>query len=266
MLTEVAVDKALTDSRQYTLSSNTQFSTAMELKTQEGDVVTLSFQNADTYEGTQEQDNYKDGSAVSAISSTATAASQYSMAVQGDLTDNELVAIQELSGKIAPIVEKFFSGVDLDLQESAQDLAKSLGTVQEINIALSKTVSQTVSVSSQSSADLQKAGKIDLPQSDAEVTQADYPKVRNLQALAAAVVTSEFKSQATQFKSSEPILRSLGDLLTFIRDQFGTVLKPLSAIGADFPETPESSKPRDPSPQKVASKETAPTDSTTESV
>ena len=265
MLTEVAVDKALIDSRQFTLSSNAQFSTAMELKTQEGDVVTLSFQNADTYEGTQGQDNYKDSSSVSAISSTATAASQYSMSVQGDLTDNELAAIQELSGKIAPIVEKFFSGADINLQESAQDLVKSMGTVQDINIALSKTVSQTVSVSSQSSTDIQTAGNIDLPQSDAEVTQADYPKVRNLQALAAAVVTSEFKNQAAQFKSSEPILRSLGDLLTFIRDQFGSVLKPLSALGADFPEAPESSKPSDPSLAKLTSEETAPADSTTKS-
>jgi len=265
MLTEVAVDNALVDSRQFTLSSSAQFSTAMELKTQEGDVVTLSFQNADTYEGTQEQDNYKDGSSVSAISSTATAASQYSMTVQGDLTDNELAAIQELSGKIAPIVEKFFSGADLDLQESAQDLAKSLGTVQEINIALSKTVSQTVSASRQSTTDLPTTRNIDLPQSDTEVTQADYPKVRNLQALAAAVVTSEFKNQAAQIKSSESILRSLGDLLTFIRDQFGSVLKPLSTLGADFPEAPESSKPRDPSLEQLASKETAPADSAIES-
>ncbi len=242
MLTEVAVDKALIDSRQFALSSSAYYSTDMELTTQEGDVVTLSFQNAETYEGTEEQETYEDGSSVSEISITAAAASKYAIEVQGDLSDEELAAIEELSAKVAPIVEKFFSGAELDLEESALNLAESLGVIKEINLELEKTVTQSVSVASQSFSDLETAGNIDFIEGNTEVSGVDYSQVRNLRALADAVVTAEFQNQAAQFKSSEPILRSLGDLLTFIRNQFGSVLKPLSALGADFPEAPEPSK------------------------
>ena len=255
MLTEVAVDNALIESRQYALSSSAYYSTDMELTTQEGDVVTLSFQNAESYEETQYQENFEDGSSISAISTTASAASQYSMEIQGDLSDEELAAIEELSAKVAPIVEKFFSGAELDLEESAVDLAESMGVVQELKLELEKTVTKTVSVANQDFSGLETGNNVDLIEGNVEAPGVDYAKVRNLKALADAVVTSEFQNQAAQIESSEPILRSLGDLLTFIRNQFGSVLKPLSALGADFPETPDSPEFPDQAPEPSAPKE-----------
>ncbi|QPJ65083.1 MAG: hypothetical protein G3M78_06655 [Candidatus Nitrohelix vancouverensis] len=238
MLAEITAYNPNTDSKQVSHSIETFFSSELELKTQEGDVVTLSFQNAEYFGETQTQGTGDSDSTVSAISVEAAAAAQYALEIQGDLNDEELAAIQELSSKVAPIVEQFFNNAELDEEAIATDLAKSLGVVNELTLVLEKTVTRTATV--QSASYPETASDLDVLEGSEVDGGPDLSQVRDLQSLASAVADAQFRNQAAQSAATESILRSLGDLLAFIRKQFGAVLEPLSTVKEEFPDTPDT--------------------------
>ena len=90
----------------------------ISLQTSEGDIVTLGF----TDEQSLSQIHGKSGSEVETvreISSIAHAASTFSQVVEGELNEDELVAIQKLAEKIEPIAKEFLSSdpEELDVEQ-----------------------------------------------------------------------------------------------------------------------------------------------------
>ena len=192
------------------------FSTDLTLKTQDGDRVKLSFDNQQSQSQTQSQTEFSDGVIVQEISTVAVAASQYSLAVEGDLSEEELEAIRKLASEITPIAQRFFAQSEFDQEDVLNRLESSLGALEEIELSLEKIVTETFAFQSVGSAPAAVEGQ-----------GIDPATIRDIPALVSAVVESEFSNQAVKFSNSHTILRSLGDLIEFLRDRVGEFTTPL---------------------------------------
>ena len=95
-ISEVSTQYPAFDRRSYSASISLAFATDLSLRTEEGDLVNISFQNEQSLTESESQTRFADGVAIREISSVAVAASRYSISVQGDLNDEELEAIQRL--------------------------------------------------------------------------------------------------------------------------------------------------------------------------
>ena len=92
------------------------------LQTSEGDVVTLSFADKQNLSNSYGEVQFEDGPTINEISSVARAASEYSQVVEGDLNEDELVAIQKIAAHVAPIAREFLSSDPEEL-----DVEKAIG-------------------------------------------------------------------------------------------------------------------------------------------
>ena len=84
----------------------------LSLRTAEGDTVQLSFANEFNFSGSRSETATEEG-VIQEISTVAQAAAQYSLAVEGDLNEDELSAIQALAERIDPIATEFFQSRQL---------------------------------------------------------------------------------------------------------------------------------------------------------
>jgi hypothetical protein len=204
------------------------YSTDLTLKTQEGDRVKISFDNQRSQSQTQSQTEFSDGVIVQEISTVAVAASQYSLTVEGDLSEEELEAIRKLASETAPIAQRFFAKSEFDQEDVLNRLQSSLGALEEIELSLEKTVTETFAYQTVSSTPAavegQRVGEL-LPPAEGE--GIDPATIRDIPALVSAVVEAEFANQAVKFSNSHTILRSLGDLINFLRDRVGEFTTPL---------------------------------------
>ena len=66
---------------------------------------------------------FEDDPTVNEISSVARAASEYSQVVEGDLNEDELIAIQKIAAHVEPIAREFLSSdpEDLDVEKGDRD-------------------------------------------------------------------------------------------------------------------------------------------------
>ena len=78
------------------------FSSELSLRTQEGDLVNLSFDGEQSLSESHAQTLTQDNGTVQEFSSVARAAASYSLTIQGDLNEEELAAINKLAAEIAP--------------------------------------------------------------------------------------------------------------------------------------------------------------------
>jgi hypothetical protein len=213
--------------------------------------VKISFDNQQSQSQTQSQTEFSDGVVVQEISSVAVAASQYSLTVEGDLSEEELAAIRKLASEVAPIAQRFYAQSEFNQEDVSNRLGASLGALEEIELSLEKTVTGTFAYQSVTTAPAQVAGQpVEqlLPPADDE--GIDPATIRDIPALVSAVVEAEFANQAVEFSNSQTILRSLGDLINFLRDRVGEFTAPLQyaklinnetlpkAVSTDNPSSP----------------------------
>ena len=92
------------------------------LQTSEGDVVTLSFADKQNLSNSYGEAQFEDDQTVNEISSVARAASEYSQVVEGDLNEDELIAIHKITAHVEPIAREFLSSDPEDL-----DVEKAIG-------------------------------------------------------------------------------------------------------------------------------------------
>lgn len=228
-ISEVSVQNPAFDRRSYLVSASVAFATDLTLKTKEGDLVELSFQNEQSLTESETQTRLADDVAIREISSVAVAASRYSISVQGDLNAEELNAIQRLVDEIGPIARDFFSSGEFDFENATEALAGSLGVLDDIQLELERVITATFSTQAFSSGTPAPAidpGNIESAGPLAEPIDAD--KIRNISDLIFSAIEAEFESQAAQLPKGESILRSLNDLVLFLQEQLGEFLQPLN--------------------------------------
>ena len=167
----------------------------MSFQTSEGDVVTLGFADEQSLSQPHGAVQFEDGQVVQEISSVAQAASTFSKVVEGDLNEDELVAIQKLAAKIEPIAKDFLSS---DPEE--------FNVGQTVDMVLPDVVSA-------------ETGALDF----------DVENIRELPTLVSATVDAGFEKQfqALNETSRALIVSSLSELMQFFREKVIQVLDPL---------------------------------------
>ena len=167
----------------------------MSLQTSEGDVVTLSFANEQTLSQPHSEVQLEGDQTVQEISSVAQAASTIYQVIEGDLNEDELVAIQKLAAKIEPIAKDFLSSNP-----------EELNIEQAVDIALPDAVSV-----------------------EAEASDFDVENIRQLPTLISATIDAGFEKQfqALNETSRGLIVNSLSELMQFFREKVVQVLEPL---------------------------------------
>ena len=215
--------------QQLNSSAAVGFSVASELnvRTQEGDLVSLSFSNEQSLSESRTQTQSEEFGSFQEISTTAKAASNYSISVQGDLNEEELSAINKLASEISPIASEFFSSGEFDFDDSGDILAANLGVLQEVEISLERTIVAAFSASAFTQ--LPEGESREVPQ-DAALNNPslDTEGIRDFSALVQATFDAVFEAEAETVPETDAILRSLNDLLGFIRQRLGETFGPKS--------------------------------------
>ena len=225
---EISAQTPVFDRYNYSASVQASFSGGLSLKTEEGDLVELSFANEQFFAGSESQTTTGDDGAVKEISSLAAAASRYSLTVQGDLNEEELDAIQRLVEQVGPIARGFFAQAEADLEGIAGVLAGSLGVLTEIELELERAITTTFSFQEISSNKPIETSDLGTAESGGFSREPiNTGAIRNLPELVFAAVEAELEAQAAQLPKEEIILRSLNDLMRLLQEQLGQFLSPL---------------------------------------
>jgi hypothetical protein len=205
-------------------------SSELNLKTSEGDLVSLSFAGEQSLSESSTQTRTQENGAIQEFSSVARAAASYSLTVQGDLNAEELAAINKLAEEIAPLAREFFANGELNLEDSANVLANNLGVLQEVELALERTVVATFATRTVTRLPEEGGDITDIAANQAQELETDG--IRDFPALVQATLDAVFESEAGQVPEQDSILRSLNDLLSFIRDRLGEFFNPPTGLAA----------------------------------
>ena len=200
------------------------------LQTSEGDVVTLSFADKQNLSNSYEA-QFEDDQTVNEISSVARAASEYSQGVEGDLNEDELIAIQKIAAHVEPIAREFLSSdpEELDAEKAIGILTGDHEITEEVGIALGTAIVKTLGLESSS-----QVNPDNLVQSESITVEAENPdinieNIRQLPELSSAAVNAELQKQFQTLNESSKalIVSSLNDLKQFFREKVSQVLEPL---------------------------------------
>ncbi|MBT7522555.1 MAG: hypothetical protein HN646_09805 [Nitrospina sp.] len=257
-MTSEIVESNLQAIQQLKSSSVVGYSVASELnvRTQEGDLVSLSFSNEQSLSESRTQTQSEEFGTFQEISTEAKAVYSYSISVQGDLSEEELEAINKLAAEISPIASEFFSSGEFDFDESGDVLVANLGVLQEVEISLERVIVAAFSTSTFTQLPQGEGGLV--PQ-DVEAalnnpaSSLDTEGIRDFPVLVQATFDAVFEEEAAKFPETDSILRSLNDLMNFIRQRLSETygsesveLPPEAPITSDGvidvvePDSPES--------------------------
>jgi len=122
------------------------------LQTGEGDVVTLSFADKQNLSSSYNESQFEGDPTVQEISSVARAASEYSQVVEGDLNEDELVAIHKIAAHVEPIAREFLSSDSegLDVEKAIGILTGDHEITEEVGIELGNAIVKTLGLESSS--------------------------------------------------------------------------------------------------------------------
>ena len=239
-------------------SSVVGYSVASELnvRTQEGDLVSLSFSNEQSLSESRTQTQSEEFGSFQEISAEAKAVYSYSIYVQGDLSEEELEAINKLAAEISPIASEFFSSGEFDFDESGDVLVANLGVLQEVEISLERVIVAAFSTSTFTQLPQGEGGLVPPDVEEAlnnPASSLDTEGIRDFPALVQATFDAVFEEEAAKIPETDSILRSLNDLMNFIRQRLSETygsesveLPPEALITSDGvidvvePDSPES--------------------------
>ncbi len=229
-LSEIGFQNNSLEQKSILASVGATYSSELSLKTREGDVVNLSFGGEQSLSESRTETITQDNETLQEFSSVARAAASYSLTVQGDLNEEELAAINKLALEIAPLAQEFFASGELNLEVPANVLADNLGALEQIELSLERTVVATFETrtSSRLPEEDSYSGNIEsLPESAPELETGG---IRDFSALVQSTLDAVFESEAKKIPENDPILRSLNDLLAFIRNRLGEYFDPLTGL------------------------------------
>ncbi len=220
-------------------------SAGLNVKTEEGDLVSISFSNELSYSESESSTQFSNGESVREFSVSASAASQYSIQVQGDLNEEELAAIEKLAQSISPLAESFFSQSGFDPGQAASVLAQSLGTLTDIELSLERT--ETTSAVREYFDNGNTEGLNQLANDIAqEFPEEQIPKIRDLAGLVQSVLDAVFNDSEEEFPE-DSLLKNLEDFKNLLANQ---LVQALGSQVEDTAGTEETSETQPESPER----------------
>ncbi|SVC33456.1 uncharacterized protein METZ01_LOCUS286310 [marine metagenome] len=215
------------ESKEVTVSQETGSS----LQTNEGDVVTLSFADKQNLSNSYSEAEFEGGQTVQEISSVARAASKYSQVVEGNLNEDELVAIQKIAAHVEPIAKEFLSSdpEELDVEKAIGILTGDKRITEEVGAEIGKIVVETLGLKSSSQASSDELVQSKSISVEAENSDINIKNIRQLPELASVTVGAELQKQFQVLNESSRalIINSLNDLMRFFQEKVSQVLEPL---------------------------------------
>ena len=201
-------------------------SSKLNIRTQEGDLVNLSFSNEQSLRESSAGTQSQELGLHEKLSTVAKAVSSYSISVQGDLNEEELAAIHKLAKEISPISREFFANGGFDFENSGDVLAANLGVIQEVELSLERTIVASFATETVSQFPAEDFSPEDFKAASNNPTSSlETEGIRDFPALVQATFDAVFEAEARKYTDADTILRSLNDLLDFIRQQLGKYFK-----------------------------------------
>ena len=201
------------------------------LQTGEGDVVTLSFADKQNLSSSYNESQFEGDPTVQEISSVARAASKYSQVVEGDLNEDELVAIQKIAAHVEPIAREFLSSdpEELDVEKAIGILTGDKGITEEVGTELGNTIVKTLGLEVPSQVNLDNPAQSESVAVEAKNPDINIENIRQLPELASAAVDAELQKQFQVLNESSRalIVNSFNDLMQFFQEKVSKVLEPL---------------------------------------
>jgi len=231
-VSEIGFHNNALEHKSHSVSEDAVVFSELNLKTSEGDLISLSSVGEQSLSESSTQTRTQENGAIQEFSSVARAATAYSLTVQGDLNAEELAAINKLAEEIAPLVREFFANGEFKLEESAKVLANNLGVLQEVELALERTVvanfaTRTVTRLPEDGGDITNVETL-----PTQAPELEIGGIRDFPALVQATLDAVFESEAGQVPEQDSILRSLNDLLSLIRDRLDQFFNPPTVLAA----------------------------------
>ena len=201
------------------------------LQTGEGDVVTLSFADKQNLSNSYNESQFEGDPTVQEISSVARAASKYSQVVEGDLNEDELIAIQKIAAHVEPIAREFLSSdsEELDVEKAIGILTGDQTIAEEVGAELGNTIVKTLGLEVPSQVNLDNPVRSESVAVEAKNPEINIENIRQLPELASAAVDAELQKQFQVLNESSRalIVNSLNDLMQFFQEKVSKVLEPL---------------------------------------
>jgi len=201
------------------------------LQTGEGDVVTLSFADKQNLSSSYNESQFEGDPTVQEISSVARAASKYSQVVEGDLNEDELIAIQKIAAHVEPIAREFLSSdsEELDVEKAIGILTGDQTITEEVGAELGNTIVKTLGLEVPSQVNLDNPARSESVAVEAKNPDINIENIRQLPELASAAVDAELQKQFQVLNESSRalIVNSLNDLMQFFQEKVSEVLEPL---------------------------------------
>ena len=201
------------------------------LQTGEGDVVTLSFADKQNLSNSYNESQFEGDPTVQEISSVARAASKYSQVVEGDLNEDELIAIQKIAAHVEPIAREFLSSdsEELDVEKAIGILTGDQTIAEEVGAELGNTIVKTLGLEVPSQVNLDNPARSESVAVEAKNPEINIENIRQLPELASAAVDAELQKQFQVLNESSRalIVNSLNDLMQFFQEKVSEVLEPL---------------------------------------
>ncbi|MZG54534.1 MAG: hypothetical protein F3744_10825 [Nitrospinae bacterium] len=226
-ITELNLQGGPREQRSSAAAVSASVSSELNIRTQEGDLVNLSFSSEQSLQESRTQTQSQESGSYQEISTVARAASSYSISVQGDLNEEELAAINKLAREISPIAKEFFANGGFDFESSGDVLAANLGVIQEVELSLERTI--VAAFATRTGTQLPEEG---FSPEDVEAALSNSSDaletegIRDFPALVQATFDAVFEAEAASIPETDPILRSLNDLMDFIRQRLGEYFGP----------------------------------------
>jgi len=201
------------------------------LQTGEGDVVTLSFADKQNLSNSYNESQFEGDPTVQEISSVARAASKYSQVVEGDLNEDELIAIQKIAAHVEPIAREFLSSdpEELDVEKAIGILTGDQTITEEVGAELGNTIVNTLGLEVPFQVNLDNPAQSESVAVEAKNPDINIENIRQLPELASAAVDAELQKQFQVLNESSRalIVNSLNDLIQFFQEKVSKVLEPL---------------------------------------
>ena len=230
-ITTLGIQSQLPDRRIASEEVSVPLEAGSSLQMSEGDVVTLNFAGKQNLSNSHSEAQFEDGQTVQEISSVAQAASTYSQVVEGDLNEDELIAIQKLAASVKPIAKEFLSSdpEGLDIEKAIAVLTGNQEVTEAIAIELENTVIETLGLDPSSQANPDNSVAPGAVSVEAEILDVNVENIRQFPELASATVNAELQKQfqVLNESSKELIINSLHDLMRFFHEKISQILEPL---------------------------------------
>jgi hypothetical protein len=130
------------------------------------------------------------------------------------------------------LAKEFFASGELNLEDSTSILANNLGVIQQVELELERTVVATFETRSISRLPEEAGYSGDVEALKNQASELETDGIRDFPALVQATIDAVFESEANQVPKGDTILRSLNDLLDFIRNQVGEFFNPPTGLAA----------------------------------